>query len=57
MGGKLKDDECVVGGVVEIGVRDYLDKLVRLGKFESRSKAIGHILTQHTENHSIKEEP
>ena len=44
MGGKLKEGNCVVGGVVPIWVRNLLQEQVEAGKFTSRSEAIRHYL-------------
>ena len=51
MGGRVKKGDFVIGGVVGKEVRDFFDSLVSNGKFESRSKAIGHVLTEYYNKH------
>jgi Arc/MetJ-type ribon-helix-helix transcriptional regulator len=46
MGGRVKKGYSIVGGVVKNEVKDYYDSLVDGGIFESRSEAIGFILTE-----------
>ena len=46
MGGKVKEGTVVIGGVVKVEVKQFFINLVNEGKFESRSKAIGHALTE-----------
>jgi hypothetical protein len=47
MGGPPKKGFCIVGGIVKEDVRNFLDNRVKENKFESRSKAVGYILTNH----------
>jgi len=54
MGGKLRDGYVIVGGVVKKDVRGFFDELVRMGRFESRSGAIGHVLTEFAKKHQTK---
>ena len=54
MGGNLKHGYVVIGGVVAKEVRDYYDRLVKAGKFESRSRAIGHVLTDYAKKHGAE---
>lgn len=51
MGGELREGFCVIGGVVKIEVRDFFDSLVKNGEFDSRSKAIGYVLTRFCEKY------
>lgn len=51
MGGDLKHGYCVIGGVVKVEVREFFDELVKRGEFESRSKAVGYVLTQYMRRH------
>ena len=46
MGGAVKKGYTIIGGVVKNEVKLFFDKLVVEEKFESRSKAIGHALTE-----------
>ena len=46
MGGRVKKGYVVIGGVVKDEVKEFFDILVDEGKFESRSKAIGYVLTE-----------
>jgi Arc/MetJ-type ribon-helix-helix transcriptional regulator len=55
MGGRVKAGYCMIGGVTQIEVREFFDNLVKQGKFESRSKAICHVLTEYMKNNKIKE--
>ena len=43
-----------IGGVTKKEVKIFLDILVAEGLFESRSKAIGHILTEFMKKHRSK---
>lgn len=54
MGGALRDGYCIVGGVVKVEVKEFFDKLVSEGIFESRSKVIGHVLTEYTKRHKTE---
>lgn len=56
MGGSVKKGYTIVGGVVCEEVKKYYDQLVKEKKFESRSQAIGHVLTKYMEKNSKKEE-
>ena len=47
MGGRVKVGYCIIGGVVKVDVKTFFDKLVHQGKFQSRSQAIGNILTEY----------
>ena len=47
MGGPPKKGFCIVGGIVKEDVRNFLDNRVKENKFESRSKAVGYILTKY----------
>lgn len=49
MGGKVKEGYSIVGGVVRDEVKAFFDQLVQEKKFESRSKAIAHVLTEYME--------
>ena len=51
MGGNVKEGYSIVGGVVEDQVKSFFDELVENGKFESRSKAISHALTEYMKKH------
>ena len=51
MGGKLKDGYCIIGGVTRDEVKLFFDKLVEEEKFASRSKAVGHTLTEFMKNY------
>jgi hypothetical protein len=50
MGGRVKAGYCIIGGVVKEEVREFFDELVAKGNFESRSKAIGRVLTKFFED-------
>jgi len=56
MGGSVKKGYCIIGGVVREEVKKYYDQLVKEKKFESRSQAIGYVLTKYMEKNSKKEE-
>jgi len=53
MGGRVKKGYVVIGGVVKEEVKDFFDTLVDEGKFESRSKAIGRVLTEFMKNKQL----
>ena len=46
MSGRVKKGYAVIGGVVKEEVKEFFDTLVDEGKSESRSKAIGYVLTE-----------
>ena len=46
IGGYVKKGYTIIGGVVKDEVKFFFDKLVTEKRFESRSKAIGHVLTE-----------
>jgi len=51
MGGRLRKGLTIIGGVVTSDVKSFFDSLVATGEFESRSKAIGHVLTEFVKSH------
>lgn len=51
MSGNVKEGTSVVGGVVADEVKEFLDTIVKNGELESRSKLIGHILTEYYNGH------
>lgn len=55
MGGDLKDGYCVIGGVVKLEVREFFDGLVSKDSFESRSQAVGHVLTEYMKKHQAND--
>ena len=59
MGGRVKKGYAVIGGVAKDEVKEFFDTLVNEGKFESRSKAIGYVLTEFMKHNqqSCKNEP
>ena len=50
MGGKLRDGYCVIGGVVKRETREFFDELVRQKMFDSRSDAVGRVLSDFEKN-------
>ena len=54
MGGNLRHGYCIIGGVVKLEVRKFFDELVEQGIFESRSKAVGHVLTEYMKRHKAE---
>ena len=54
MGGSVRKEYVIIGGVTKKEVKIFLDILVAEGLFESRSKAIGHILTEFMKKHRPK---
>ena len=54
MGGSLKQGYVIIGGVVRLEIRKFFDELVEQGKFESRSKAVGHVLTEYARKHGAE---
>lgn len=55
MGGSVKKGYAIIGGVVREDIKEYYDQLVREKKFESRSKAVGYVLTEYVEKDRIKQ--
>jgi len=51
MGGRVKRGYAIIGGVAKEEVKEFFDTLVNEGKFESRSKAIGWVLTEFMKNY------
>ena len=56
MGGSVKKGYTIVGGVVREDVKMFLDELVENEEFESRSKAVGYVLTAYMKKSCSKKE-
>jgi len=54
VGGSLRHGYVIIGGVVRLDIRKFFDELVEQGKFESRSKAVGHVLTEYAKKHGVE---